>query len=210
VVYLSLLSVCAPVLSSAVAAQDTLWTPLFNGKDLSGWQHVGKGRFVVEDGVLRTEGGPGLLWYAAQTFEDVVIRVVYRNPGGDNSGVFIRIPAPPEDRRYAVDYGYEVQIDDTDDDYHVTGVLYSMTKAQARPARPDAWNTMEITLQGGRTLVHVNGVNVTDHTEGQPVRRRRWPWEPARRPRPAAGYIGLQNHGRWDAVCFREVSVRAL
>ena len=37
------------------------WKQLFNGKDMTGWEHVGPGRFIVEDGMLRTEGGMGLL-----------------------------------------------------------------------------------------------------------------------------------------------------
>jgi hypothetical protein len=73
------------------------WTPIFNGRDLSGWEHVGPGRFVVEQGVLRTEGGMGLLWYAREPLRNVAVRVEYRNPGGVNSGVFVRIPERPLD-----------------------------------------------------------------------------------------------------------------
>jgi hypothetical protein len=193
-----------------LSAQDTSWTALFNGRDLTGWAHVGRGRFVVEDGVLRTEGGMGLLWYTARPFQDVVLRVVYRNPGGANAGVFVRIPEPPADPRMPVHRAYEVQIDDDADDHHATGVLYSMTKARARPGRPEAWNVLEVTLEGDRTVVAVNGVVVTDYREGQPVRRRRWWWEPRRGPRPREGYVGLQNHSRRDTVYFREVSVKAL
>ena len=35
--------------------------PLFNGWDLTGWAHVGKSRVYVEDGLMKTEGGMGLL-----------------------------------------------------------------------------------------------------------------------------------------------------
>jgi hypothetical protein len=38
------------------------WRPLFDGRSLDGWEHVGPGRFVVENGMLRTEGGMGLLY----------------------------------------------------------------------------------------------------------------------------------------------------
>jgi hypothetical protein len=50
-----------------------------------------------------------------------------------NSGVFIRIPYEPKSEDDAINKGIEVQIQDTADDYHCTGVLYSMTKARARP-----------------------------------------------------------------------------
>lgn len=51
---------------------------LFNGKDVSGWAHVGKGRVYVEGGLMKTEGGMGLLWYTREKFGDCTIRVVYR------------------------------------------------------------------------------------------------------------------------------------
>lgn len=34
---------------------------LFNGKNLDGWEHVGPGSMVVEGGMMKTEGGMGLL-----------------------------------------------------------------------------------------------------------------------------------------------------
>lgn len=192
-------------------AQDAMWTPLFNGQDLAGWEHVGAGGFVIEDGVLRTEGGMGLLWYTERPFQNVVLRVEYRNPEGNNAGVFIRIPEPPSDPWVAVHRGYEVQIDDVvDDEYTRTGVLYSLTRPLATPARPGEWNTMEIILDGDRTVVTVNGVLVTYYREGDDVPPREEEWEPERGPRPVAGFIGLQNHGPEDVVYFRDVSVRPL
>ena len=192
------------------SAQNTgAWRPLFNGKDLEGWSHVGPGKFVIENGVLKTEGGMGLLWYTREKFGNATIRVVYRAPrpqDAGNSGVFIRIPDEPTEPWMPVNKGYEVQIDESDDDRHRTGVLYSFTKAQAKPALRE-WNTMEITLDGDRTVVVVNGVTVTDFREGGTVPARVKPSEPERGPRPESGYIGLQNHGDEDVVLFREISV---
>jgi hypothetical protein len=196
--------------SGPAGSQLPFWTPIFNGRDLSGWEHVGPGRFVVENGVLKTEGGMGLLWYTREALGNVAIRVVYRNPGGANSGVFVRIPERPADPLFAVNRGYEVQIDDRGDEYHVTGVLYSMTRALAKPSRSDEWNTMEITLDGDRTAVAINGVVVTDYREGQPVPPKKESWVPDRGRRPEVGYIGLQNHGDQDVVFFREVAIRPL
>ena len=39
------------------------WQQLFNGKDLNGWKHVGPGGDTVEDGLIRTHGGMGLLYW---------------------------------------------------------------------------------------------------------------------------------------------------
>jgi len=194
------------------------WRPLFDGKDLSGWTHVGPGSMSVENGLIRTHGGMGLLYFATEKFGNCVIRVVYRmEHHNDNSGVFVRIPEKPAEPWMPVNRGYEVQIDNAADDYHTTGVLYSLTRALTRAGRPGPeWNTMEITLDGVHTRVTVNGTLVTDYTEGQPVPPNS-PEEdlkehgsPKRGPRPNDGYIGLQNHSDKDIVYFKEVAVKML
>lgn len=197
--------------ATPVLAQSGEWKQLFNGQDLAGWEHVGPGGFTVEDGLLKPHGGMGLLAYAGQTFGGVVIRVVFKPVKDDsNSGVFIRIPQKPTEPWMPVNRGYEVQIDNGDDDYHCTGVLYSLTKALARPQKAGEWNTMEITLDGPHTVVTLNGVKVTDYTEGQPVPPKKKSYEPDRGRRPDEGYIGLQNHSDKDVVYFKEVAVKPL
>ncbi|MGH9734504.1 MAG: 3-keto-disaccharide hydrolase [Candidatus Acidiferrales bacterium] len=187
------------------------WMQLWNGKNLAGWTHVGPGKFVVEDGMLKSEGGMGLLWYTRRKFGNCVIRVLYKTTKKtDNSGVFIRIPETATEPWMPVNKGYEVQIDDSGDDYHVSGVLYSLTKAAARPGKAGEWNTMDIAIEGPRTIVLLNGVKVTDYTEGQPVPPKEHSYEPQRGPRPNAGYIGLQNHSDKDVVYFGEVAERGL
>ena len=105
------------------------WKPLFNGKDLSGWEHVGPGKLVVEDGIVKTVGGMGLLWYTKEKMGDCVLRVVYKTASNhSNSGVFIRIADKPKDEWFAVHHGYEVQIDDAGDDFHRTGAIYSRSE----------------------------------------------------------------------------------
>ena len=69
---------------------------------------------------------------------------------------------------------------------------------------------MEITLDGARTIVTVNGVKVTDYTEGQPVPPKKFDFEPQRGRRPSAGYFGLQNHSDNDIVFFKEVAIKSL
>ena len=198
------------LLPLALPAQQ--WQQLFNGKDLTGWKHVGPGEMTVANGLIQTHGGMGLLYYTQARLGNAVIRVVYKmRDKDDNSGVFIRIPIEPSEAWMPVNYGYEVQIMNGADDYHATGCLYSLTKALARPGKGSVqWNTMEITLDGPRTIVSVNGAKVTDYTEGQPVPPRKEDWEPYRGPRPNEGYIGLQNHSDNDIVFFKEVAVKKL
>ncbi|MBZ5563738.1 MAG: DUF1080 domain-containing protein [Acidobacteriia bacterium] len=200
---------------SALLGQD--WIQLFNGKDLTGWKHVGPGNMTVEDGLIHTHGGMGLLYWNAGKVGNCVIRVVYKmRDFNDNSGVFIRIPVEPREEWMPVNYGYEVQIDNhpetsNEDEYHVTGTLYSLTKPLAMPGKPGPeWNTMEITLDGPHTVVVLNSVKVTDYTEGQPMPPRKFDFEPQRGPRPTLGYFGLQNHSDKDIVFFKEVAFRPL
>ena len=68
------------------------WKQLFNGKDLTGWEHVGPGSFVVEDGLLKTVSGMGLLWYTQEKIGNSVVRIVFKTSQKENnSGVFIRV-----------------------------------------------------------------------------------------------------------------------
>jgi len=217
--WLSILALTAAPALFAFAAlpQKDAWKPLFNGKDLTGWKHVGPGSMTVEEGLIQTHGGMGLLYWTGGKLGDCRFRVVYKMRDlNDNSGVFIRIPIEPREEWMPVHYGYEVQIDNhpedsKEDEYHVTGTLYSLTKPLAKPGKPGPeWNTMIITLDGPRTIVVLNDVTVTDYTEGQPVPERKFKFEPQRGTRPNDGYIGLQNHSDNDIVFFKEVSVQPL
>jgi len=211
---ISLLGLAALAIPARAA---TDWLPLFNGKDLSGWKHVDKGSMSVEDGLIRTHGGMGLLYYALGAVGNCQIRVVFKmRDHNDNSGVYVRIPVEPREAWMPVNYGYEVQIDNDpekggEDEYHVTGTLYSLTKPLARPGKPGPeWNTMDITLDGAHTIVSVNGVKVTDYTEGDPVPPKKLSFEPDRGRRPIFGWFGLQNHSDNDIVFFKSVEIRSL
>lgn len=202
-------------LSANVFAQ--AWKPLFNGKDLTGWKHVGGGSRFVENGLLASKGGMGLLYWAGGNLGNCQIRVVYKmQKFNSNSGVFIRVPAEPKEEWMPVFYGYEVQIDNhpetsNEDEYHISGTLYAFTKPKSKPGKPGPeWNTMIITLVGPRTIVYLNDQLVTDYREGEPVPARKFDFEPYPGIRPNSGYFGLQNHGDEDVVYFKEVSIRSL
>jgi hypothetical protein len=193
------------------------WRQLFNGKDLTGWKHAGPGDQYVEDGLIKSHGGMGILYWQGEKFGNCIIKVVWRmRDENSNSGIFIRIPVEPREEWMPVHYGYEVQIDNKpelskEDEYHYTGTLYSLTKPLAKPSKPGPeWNTTEITLDGSRTIVYVNGVKVTDYKEGDPVPERKFDFEPQRGPRPDFGYIGIQNHSEQDVVFFKEIAVQSL
>jgi len=197
------------ILAVSIAARSQTQA-LFNGKNLDGWQQVGPGAFLVEDGIMKTQGGMGMLWYTPGKIAHATLRVVFRMTDKESdSGVFIRIPERPTEPWMPINRGYEVEIGDWPDDYSCTGVLYTFTKALARPIKPvGEWNTMEITIDGQRTIVFLNGVKVTDFTEGQAVPAKPpGSHDPDRGPRPDSGFIGLQNHPGSE-VDFKEVTLR--
>jgi hypothetical protein len=199
-------------LGSSASAQD--WRPLFDGKSLDGWEHVGPGRFVVEDGQLRTEGGMGLLWYSREKLGDCVLRVVYKTGAARaNSGVYVRIAEKPADPWYAVHHGFEVQIADGGRASRGTGSIYTFAEAKAQPGKAMEWNTLEVTLKGTRISTAINGTPVAEFDSSglkPDAEDKTGEGDPARGPRPEKGYIGLQNHDKDSVVYFREVSVRPL
>lgn len=219
-VLLAVFETGAALARAAAADSGGEWKQLFDGKDLKGWKHVGAGGMTVEGGMIKAQGaksGLGLLYWTGGKLGNCVIHVVYRmQHTNDNSGVFIRIPLEPKEPWMPVYYGYEVQIDNHpetsgEDEYHVTATLYSLTKPLAFPGKPGPeWNTMDITLDGPRTIVVLNGVKVTDYTEGQPTHPRKFSYEPYPGRRPDEGYIGLQNETGNNVVYFREVAVKPL
>jgi 3-keto-disaccharide hydrolase len=200
--------------SPSFAQTPTDWRPLFDGKGLDGWDHVGPGRFVIEGGQLRTEGGMGLLYYSREKLGDCTIRVVYKlGTPRSNSGLYVRIADKPADPWYAVHHGFEVQIADGGKPTRGSGSVYSFADAKAQPAKPGEWNTLEVTLKGNRVSTAINGTPVADFdaSELKPgAKEVTGEGDPARGPRPEAGYIGLQNHDKDSTVFFKEVSVRPL
>ena len=208
------------VLAVATAPSWAAEKHLFNGKDLTGWaripRHEGappdqKPGFVIRDGQLVSlpDSPEDDLWYTAGKIGNATLRVVFKVSAPEaNSGVFIRIPYAPKSEDDAINKGIEVQIQESGDDYHCTGVLYSMTKAKARPYKPAGeWNTLEIELRGLRTIVKLNGVVVTDYDGVSAVPPKNGQYEPERGPRPVEGYIAIQHHGGAATVWFKEITL---
>ena len=96
-----LVAVCALkslVLHGAESKAKPDWRQLpliSNGKVDPSWVQLGWGRFVVDDGALRTESDPkglGLLVYKQERPGNCQIRVVFKTKDAkSNSGVYVRI-----------------------------------------------------------------------------------------------------------------------
>jgi len=96
VVAAALLSVGAADLTGAESASPWRALPLVtNGRVDTNWVHIGWGRFVADDGVLRTDPageGLGLLVYQAERLGDCQLRVVFKTRDAkSNSGVYVRL-----------------------------------------------------------------------------------------------------------------------
>ncbi len=177
---------------------DGKWIDLFNGKDMTGWRMAGKGNFTVEDGALQTHAGMGMLWYESRKFANFTLRVEWKvNNHCNNSGIFVRFPEESDDPWFAVNNGYEIQIDDCDKKglMFQTGSIYSFhpaTKVASKPA--GEWNVYEITVVGQHYTIVLNGEKVNEF-DGK---------------RGMDGYVGLQNHDPISRVSFRSVRVKEI
>lgn len=199
VLVLSLLS-CSDDSENQVVNSDTAEIVLFDGSSLDGWSHAGSGHFELRDGVLRTHGGLGLLWYSRQSFGDFELRLDWRTSDRtDNSGVFLRFPDPHGDPGVAIEYGYEVQInDDPNRDPQTTGAIYGFHAPSSSASHPPReWNSYRIQVTGSEYAVWLNEVLVnrfvsTDSRRG------------------LEGYLGMQNHDADSTVDFRDIRVEPL
>jgi len=159
-----------------------------------GWNHYGPGYFELDPrtGVLKSQGGMGLLWYSVKKFRDFVLELDFKCSRQDtNSGLFLRVPDMPASDDY-IYHAFEIQIHDAGQGIHATGAAYDAEAPSVNASRPAGeWNHFKITFQGKRLQVELNGKPVLD-------------WEAAPRGKvkdfAAEGYIGLQNHDSLSPV----------
>ena len=187
------------------------FTPLFNGKDLTGWelkQSKGdiKDSWSVVDSILTCKAGGG--WISTdKQYGNYVLRVEWRIQEGGNSGVFLRVPGVKEGMSPS-QTGMEIQILDDNSakykgklkPYQFSGSIYTFVPC-AKPVFKGigTWNTFEITCKGDKVTVVYNGEKVAEadmNTSAEFAKR------------PHKGFIGLQNHG--SAVEFRKVEIKVM
>jgi hypothetical protein len=183
------------------------WVLLFDGKTLDGWT-TEKGtpsKSPVKDGCLDPHGCGGYMLVHREPRGDFVLALDFQITPGCNSGVFVRTfpltPRPGKDVGYN---GLEVAIDDTNTaGYHDTGALYDLVRPSSNAMKPAGeWNHLEVTCDGPRITVALNGRVVTRaDLDEWTVAGRRPDGSPhkftdtAYKDHPRRGYIGLQDHG---------------
>ncbi|WP_036966203.1 family 16 glycoside hydrolase [Promicromonospora kroppenstedtii] len=181
------------------------YTALFDGTlaSLDGWNMAGPGSFGRQgDCTLRGSGGMGLLWHSTE-LNEYSLKLDWKLKKDDNGGVFVGFPDPGNDPWVAVNQGYEIQIDATDEPDRTTGAIYTFQgadpEAVERALKPvGSWNSYEIRVEGQAIKVILNGELVNDFVSTDPARDL------------AQGFIGLQNHGQGEAVSYRDVRVKDL
>ncbi len=169
-----------------------------------GWNHYGPGYFELDEreGILKSQGGMGLLWFSAKKYRDFVLELDYKcAQENTNSGIFLRVPEMPTSDDY-IYHSFEIQIDDAGTGIHTTGAVYDAEAPTRNASNPAGeWNHCKITFQGRHIEVELNGVRILS-----------WDAEPRGKVRDfaAQGYIGLQNHDSIAPVYFRNIFVKEL
>jgi serine/threonine protein kinase len=201
------------------------WTPLFNGKDLTGWKPhpTQPAAWRVENGILIGTGAEfSYLFSERGDFTNFHLRVEARiNQGGD-SGVFFRTTFGGP---LHVPDGYEAQINKLDElerlrDWHLhfrdgyegqinnwekgvmTGTLFAGGRSERRLVgvtdanlRPNEWFTLEAVAVENHIEIKVNGQTTAEHVDTRGF---------------AKGQIALQEFKPHTVVEFRKIEIKEL
>lgn len=188
------------------AADAPGFAPLFNGKDLAGWQTTGN--WIVEsDGSVSLQPRPGETgWqrydaYLSTTkkYRDFVLDLEFKFEPKGNSGVFMRVG----DLKDPVKRGFEVQILDTfglekPGHHDCGGIVRGIGPAKNMVKPAGEWNRYTITVRGRRVTVVFNGEHVIDASLD----------DINMKDRPDEGYIAFQDEAK--RVWYRNVRIKEL
>ena len=211
--FLGFLSIISFVPADRAIGCEKDFTPMFNGKDLSGWVAEGavtfrdgnekKPNWTVQDGMIHCEGhGYGFLRYD-DMLKDFIVRLEFRLTKGCNSGLGIRGTKYTGGSTRPSAYGYEMQILDDggkDPHKHSGGSLYRHVAPKVSAMRPAGeWNKIEVDCRGPKIKITLNGKVIQDLDQST-VR--------SLEKKPLEGYFSVQLHGR--VVDYRNLRVKKL
>jgi hypothetical protein len=167
----SILSTLFIFTSAILFAQTTGFTPLFNGKDLSGWeQYGGTAKYEAVDGVLEGTAvikTPNSFLCTERPYGDFILTFEFEDNPNLNSGVMFRAQWRQEKDGFRRIYGYQMEIDPNPRAY--TGGIYDEGRrswlyplhynpAARKAYRQAGWNTARIEAIGNELRTFINGV----------------------------------------------------
>jgi hypothetical protein len=179
--------VAGPSLSPAQEKAEEGWTPLFNGKDFTGWKfHLGKegadnqGTFRVEDGILICTGSPAGYMYTEKSYGNYTLRFefAFKRPEGltddaefrGNSGCLIHVG-----QKNAL--GVWPRSIEVQGMHRQLGIILPIPRdvkckttfdpeTRAKVVKPvGEFNAMEIDVRGGEMVISLNGAVVSTVSE---------------------------------------------
>jgi hypothetical protein len=202
----------APALALRAQPVESGFTSLFDGSTLKGWKLIrGRGPgYVVENGVIVCPADGGGNLYTEREYANFVLRLEWRLWEGGNNGIGIRAPLEGD----AAYQGMEIQVlDDESEKYRnlkptqYTGSIYDVFPVKRGfVKRNGEWNNYEITADGPRVKVVLNGETVMDADLNSVTDEALLKRHPGLRR--ASGHIGFLGHG--TRVEFRRIRVREL
>ena len=190
------------------AAADDGFVPLFTADGVPpGWHAVvyhdvsqplpASEDWHVEKGILYSSTSRGSFLISERQYDDFVLDFEFMLGPRGNSGVGLRVGAAGDPAFDAL----EVQMVDAryygDDPYgpdQLTGSLYQAVAPSKQVYKPEGWNRFEITCQGPKVTIKLNGETIQDlnlDEQTQPLKRG----EPLA-ARPRRGRIGFQELSR--------------
>ncbi len=166
--------------SSVGGCAEKGFKPMFNGRDLSGWEGATSTYAFTKDGLLTClqrdgigETGARNLW-TARDYTNFVMRFDVKLPPNANNGLGIRTRA----NGWCSREGMELQLlDDWGSmyngsnrlvDVHYTGSIYGVVpparkvNGESYLNKPGEWNSIEVTADGSRIKFVLNGTTVVD------------------------------------------------
>jgi hypothetical protein len=155
---LSLTGVRAPALQRNPPAAWTDPEPLFNGKDLTGWEPTdpAHSHWTVENGELLNKARGSNL-RGARKFDDFKLHIEFNCPDDGNSGVYLR-------GRYEVQVEYE-PLAKNPPERRIGSIYGYLTPAVTVPRKPGTWESFDVTLVGRTVTVVHDGILTLDRKE---------------------------------------------
>lgn len=187
---------------------DKGWISLFNGRDLDGWK-VGEhaATFSVVDGAIRVKGPRAHLFYMGDVeqhdFRNFEFQARVLTKPKANSGIYMHTQY--QESGWPV-HGYEVQVNNSQEDWRRTGSLYAIQDVIENYVQDDEWYTEYVKVTDKRIIIKLNDIVVVDYTEPEAPKRD----SGAVNRLLKGGTFALQGHDPGSEVYYKEIMVRPL